>query len=115
MVTPQDLDIAAAAYNEVWQGWSGIDAGNVDLVRRAALKAAFRAKEFKDGDGGIPRPADHVAFHAVCDTYETVIVAASQDYFEAVEKTVDGELSYRKGIEIVSKLIASEGQSGSAQ
>jgi len=115
MVTPQDLDIATAAYNEVWQGWSGIDAGNVDLVRRAALKAAFRAKEFKDSDGGIPRPADHVAFHAVCDTYETVIAAASQDYFEAVEKTVDGELTYRAGIEVVSKLIASESRKNVGQ
>jgi len=110
MVTPQDLDIAAAAYNEVWQGWSGIDAGNVDLVRRAALLAAFKAKGFKDADDRIERTADHVAFHAVSDVYESTFSKASEDYFKVVEGVVDGNMTYRKGIEAISKLIASESE-----
>ena len=37
------IRLAIAAYNAVWQSWSGLDAHNVDECRHVAMTAALAA------------------------------------------------------------------------
>ena len=41
----QKLDVAIAAYNEVWENSGSIDAHNVEEIRRKAMTAALKATE----------------------------------------------------------------------
>lgn len=41
------ISLAIAAYNAVWQSWSGLDAHNVDECRNVAMTAALAAADSK--------------------------------------------------------------------
>lgn len=84
MAAPEKVESALIAYNAVWQGWSGIDAHNVEVVRLVAMTAALNAViTSKNMD-----PEKH-AFEAVFRAYQAMAAGfdpGCKDVFDRVPR-----------------------------
>jgi len=104
MNTPKNIDVALVAYNAVWQGWSGIEASNVDLVRRTAMTAAFNAaaRQIKIV------PAEIHALSAVYSCYYKLAEAVDEECTDAYHKAHSDEMTEVEGIAVISRYINKE-------